>query len=120
VGQGSHSDYPTDGVVLDPVNGRLIEYHGAYRVEREITPIIASKELSIVVRGSVFHVYADGAPVLSVDLASLFPAGVPVNIYYVGWSGTTVYVSATSFYTSSVGGVLGGVQEAPPVQVNQA
>ena len=109
---------PTDGVLLDP-SGELIEYHGAYKIERDITPITAAKELSIVVKGSAFHVYADGTPALSVDLASIFPAGVPTTIYYVGWSGTAVYVSTTSFYTYSVGNIIGGVQEAPPAQVNR-
>jgi hypothetical protein len=110
---------PTDGVLLDPASGKLVEYHGAYRIERDVTPITAARELSIVVKGSAFHVYADGTPALSVDLASIFPAGVPATIHYVGWSGTAVYVSTTSFYTYSVGSMIGGVQEAPPAQVNR-
>jgi len=107
-----------DGVILDPANGKLIEYHGTYTKTYDITPIIASRELSLIIRGSVFNVYADGNPALSVDLSNIFPANVSTTIYYVGWSGTNVYVSTTTFYTYTISGLIGGVQTAPPVQVN--
>jgi hypothetical protein len=107
-----------DGVILDPANGKLIEYHGTYTKTYDITPIIASRELSLIIRGSVFNVYADGNPALSVDLSNIFPANVSTTIYYVGWSGTNVYVSTTTFYTYTISGLIGGVQSPPPYQVN--
>jgi hypothetical protein len=107
-----------DGVILDPANGKLIEYHGTFTKAYDITPIIASRELSVIIRGSVFNVYADGNPALSVDLSNIFPANVSTTIYYIGWSGTNVYVSTTTFYTYTISGLIGGVQSAPPYQVN--
>jgi len=109
---------PFDGVILDPVNGKLIEYHGTYTRIHDITPIIAARELSILIRGSVFNVYADGNPALSVDLAGIFPSNVSTVIYYIGWSGTNVYVATTTLYTYTISGLIGGMQSPPPYMVN--
>jgi hypothetical protein len=108
----------TDGLVIDP-SGYLVEYHGSYKNVYNITPIIASRELSLIIKGSKVNIYADGNPVMSIDLSTIFPSSVPSVIYYVGWSGTNVYIASTSRYVYSVGGIMGGVQEAPPYQIKQ-
>jgi hypothetical protein len=108
----------TDGIVVNPVQGKVTEYHGSWKRNINIQPIITVNELTAVLQGSKVHLYADGTPQTSLDLSEFFPANVSTSIYYVGWSGTTVYVGASTFYSYSVGNILGGQQQAPRTTVS--
>jgi hypothetical protein len=104
---------PTDGIVLDPRNGSIIEYHGTYKRTYTITPIIAVNDISVLIRGSKINVYADGTPNTQIDLADFFPQNVSTSIWYIGWSGTSVYVSYSTFYSYSIGNIIGSQSQAP-------
>jgi hypothetical protein len=108
---------PTDGIVLDPKNGSITEYHGTYKRTYTITPIIAVNDISVLLKGSKINVYADGTPSTQIDLADFFPQNVSANIWYVGWSGTSVYVSYSTFYSYSIVNIIGSQSQAPKTTI---
>jgi hypothetical protein len=106
-----------DGIVLDPRNGKLVEYHGTYRREISISPIVSANELNVLLDGTKINVYADNVPQACIDLNDVFPENVEKSINFVGWSGTNVYVGSTTYYTYTLGNIMGGQIQAPKTSI---